>query len=199
MNDITLRGIIKNIENSHSIDGIAFDKALLIVKREDGKEDILNLRFKSFTNRYLENDYVELKGNIRSYSYKLDEEHNKVLIYVFTYFDKPEELDGPTNTAIVDGRICKMNDIRLTRNGRHNIHFILANNLISNSGTKRLNSYIPCIAWGRTAKDISKLNVNSQVKLFGKLHSREHKKIHSNGEIEIRVAHEFVVESFEVL
>lgn len=199
MNEIILNGILKDIQPSHNIDGITFDKAKLICAREDGKEDIINLRFKSFSNRYNNNDEVYIKGNVRSYSYKVSEDKNKVVIYVFTYFDEPEDDEFIKNRVTIDGRICKINDLRITRNGKHNIHFILANNLISADNSKRLNSYIPCIAWGNTAKELSKLDVNTQIKLIGQLHSREHKKVYENGEVEIRVAHELVVTDYEVI
>lgn len=200
MNEITLKGIIKDIESSHSIDDIAFDKAKLIVKRPTGAEDVINLRFKSYSNKYKENDLVTLKGNVRSYSYKVSEDKNKVVIYVFTYFDEPEDiLADVTNTVTIDGRICKINELRNNKNGKQNVHFILANNLLSNDGSKRLNSYIPCIAWNKLAKELSKLSVNTQLKLKGELHSREHKKVLDNGDIEIRVAHELLVLDYEVL
>ena len=201
MNEITLKGIIKNIQHSHTIEGIDFGKGQLIVSRENGHEDVINLRFKSFSNTYKDNDLVELIGNIRSYSYKVDNDKNRVIIYVFTYFDKPqlEEEKGIVNDAIVDGRICKINELRTTKSGKHNIHFILANNLHSQDNTKRLNSYIPCIAWGNIAKEMKDLKVNTQLKIKGQLHSREHKKKLDNGEIEIRIAHELLVTEFEVV
>lgn len=197
MNEITLTGIIKNIQHSHTIEDIDFDKAQLIVQRETGHEDVINLRFKSFSNPYKDNDLVQLVGNIRSYSYKIDEDKNRVIIYVFTYFDTPQE--ECVNEAEIDGRICKINELRTTRSGKHNIHFILANNLHSADNTKRLNSYIPCIAWGSIAKQLQDLTVDTQLKIKGQLHSREHKKRLENGDIEIRVAHELLVTEFEVL
>lgn len=200
MNEITLNGIIKDIESSHSIDDINFDKAKLIVKRANGAEDIINLRFKSYSNKYKENDIVTLKGNVRSYSYKVSENKNKVVIYVFTYFDEPTEmLEGVSNIVTIDGRICKINELRHNKNGKQNVHFILANNLLSNDGSKRLNSYIPCIAWNKLAKELAKLSVNTQLRLKGELHSREHKKVLDNGDIEIRVAHELLVLDYEVV
>lgn len=200
MNDIVLRGILKDIEPSHNIDGISFDKAKLIAKRNNGDEDVINLRFKCFSNRYKENDEVTLQGNIRSYSYKVSEDKNKVVIYVFTYFDEPEEIEeGVTNKVVIDGRICKINELRTNKNNRQNIHFIVANNLMSGDGTKRLNSYIPCIAWNNLARELSKLSVNTKIQLKGELHSREHKKVHENGDVEIRVAHELLVLGYEVL
>lgn len=199
INDVVLKGIIKDIQPSHVIDGVSFDKAKLICKRENGKEDVINLRFKSFSNPYKDNDEVCIKGNLRSYSYKVENDKNKVVIYVFTYFDEPEEEITETNKVVIDGRICKINELRTTRDGKHNIHYILANNIISTDGNKRLNSYIPCIAWGKIAKELSKLDVNTQLLINGEIHSREHKKVHPNGEIELRVAHELVVNSFEVI
>lgn len=199
MNDCIFKGILKDIEPSHSIGDINFDKAKLIVKRDNGQEDMINLRYKSFCNKYKENDEISIKGNIRSYSYKVSEDKNKVIIYVFTYFDEPSEDTTKNNIVCIDGRICKINPLRTNKNGKHNIHFILANNINSTDNTRRLNSYIPCIAWGTTAKELDKLSVNTKLKIVGELHSREHKKTHENGEVEIRVAHELHVISFEVV
>lgn len=201
MNSIILSGVLKDIQPSHKIDEVNFDRAKLIVKRETGQEDVINLRFKSFSNRYKENDEVTLQGNIRSYSYKVAEDKNKVVIYVFTYFDEPEVTDNltSTNKVVIDGRICKINPLRTNKNGKHNIHFIIANNLLSADKTKRLNSYIPCIAWGSLAHEIDKYSVNTKVSLTGELHSREHRKVHPSGEIEFRVAHELLVTGFEVV
>ena len=201
-NKIKLKGIITNIEPSHVIQGIEFSKANLIVSRDDGKEDMINLRFKKFSLPYKENSEISLEGNVRSYSYKLSDGKNHVELYVFTYFDVPElnaNDQEDINDFVVDGRICKIDQLRQTQSGKNNIHFILANNLIVSNGTKKLNSYIPCIAWGNTAVELSKLDVNTQLKLHGKLHSREYKKNMEDGTFEIRVAHECSVESFELL
>lgn len=199
MNIITLKGIIKNIERSHTIQGITYDKAKLIVKRDNGSEDIINLKFKKFSNHYVENEEVSLTGNLRSYSYKVSESKNKVVIYVFTYFDQPE--DDTINSVEIDGRICKIDNLRTTKQGKNNIHLILANNIIceDNDSSKRLNSYIPCIAWGKLARELSKLDVSTKISVKGKLHSREHRKVHENGEVELCVAHELLVSSFKVI
>lgn len=200
MNEIKLCGIIKNIQPSHIIEGVQFNKANLIVPRSNGHEDVINLRFKSFSNPYKENDKISILGNVRSYSYKIDETKNRVIIYVFTYFDKPQNIEEEiVNEATIDGRICKINELRTTKDGKHNIHFILANNLHSQDNQKRLNSYIPCIAWGTIAKELQKYSVNTQLKVKGQLHSREHKKKLDNGELEIRIAHELLITEFEVI
>lgn len=200
MNEIKLCGIIKNIQSSHIIEGVQFNKANLIVPRSNGHEDVINLRFKSFSNPYKDNDKISISGTVRSYSYKIDETKNRVIIYVFTYFDEVDDEEKEIlNEATVDGRICKINELRTTKDGKHNIHFILANNVHSQDNQKRLNSYIPCIAWGTIAKELQKYSVNTQLKVKGQLHSREHKKKLDNGEMEIRIAHELLITEFEVI
>lgn len=193
MNEIKLCGTIRNIEYSHSIGDIDYDKANLIVQRENGMDDIVSLRFKKFSNTYKDGDTVSLTGNVRSYSKQLLDGKNKVDIYVFTYFDSPEE-DDVTNSFVIDGRICKIEGVRILPNGKKNIHFIVANNLVTGDG-KKLNSYLPCIAWGKTAQEISNMRVNDIVQISGKLQSREYKKYISDDDFEIRIAHELYVDS----
>ena len=193
MNEIKLCGTIRNIEYSHSIGDIDYDKANLIVQRENGIDDIVSLRFKKFSNTYKDGDTVSLTGNVRSYSKQLLDGKNKVDFYVFTYFDSQEE-DDVTNSFVIDGRICKIEGVRILPNGKKNIHFIVANNLVTGDG-KKLNSYLPCIAWGKTAQEISNMRVNDIVQISGKLQSREYKKYISDDDFEIRIAHELYVDS----
>ena len=199
MNIVRLKGILTNIEPSHTIQNIEFSKANLIVKRDSGKEDVLNIRYKKFSNPYEDSQEVALSGNLRSYSSKLDNGKNKVDLYVFTYFDQPE-LDEDDQEVIncveLDGRICKIDQLRTTHSGKKNIHLIIANNLIVSEGQKKLNSYIPCIAWGNVAVELSRLPVNTRISLVGELHSREYKKALEDGSFEIRVAHECVINGF---
>lgn len=202
MNSIRLKGVLQNIQDSHQINGIEFSRANLIVPRSDGKEDILNVRFKKYSNFYAEDQEASFSGNVRSYSEKLASGKNKVELYVFTYFDQPDldENDQEyTNFLELDGRICKIEELRKTKSGKYNIHLILANNLIVSDGAKKLNSYVPCIAWGETAEKLSKLHVNSQIKITGQLHSREYKKKLDDGSFEFKIAHEVEIEGLEVL
>lgn len=198
MNSITLRGVLKDIQHSHNIGDVDFSKAQIVVTRPDGKEDILSLRFKSLSTAHQDGDMVSIVGNLRSYSQKL-EDKNKVTIYVFTYFDEPEDADECNNKVSIDGRICKMNPLRPHSNHKHSVHFILANNLQSRDGQKRLNSYIPCIAWGKIAKELSELPVSTKLNIKGELHSRVHKKKHPDGSVEERMAHELYITEYEVV
>jgi len=200
MNRVVLKGFLRNIQPSHKVGDIEYNKADILVRRANGKEDLLNIRFKKFSNPYKEDQEVELVGNIRSYSKQISINKNKVDIYVFSYFDKPEESEeNISNKVILDGRICIIDNIRTTKDDKQNIHFIIANNLSIDNDSKKLNSYIPCIAWGKVAKEVSKLSINSKVKVVGELHSREYKKYTSTDEYEIRVAYELLVTEIEVV
>lgn len=200
MNEVILKGIIRDIAPSHVLNNIEYEKANLIVGREDGEDDILPLKFKKFSNRYKDGDKIELIGNLRSYSQKLSNGKNNVNLYVFTYFDTPktnDEFQDIVNRVKLDGRVCKIDELRITDSGKSNLHLIIANNIISNNSGQKLNNYIPSVMWGKIAIDNSDLKINDKVSVLGKLHSRLYKKKLDNNEIELRMAHELLIEEIE--
>ena len=197
MNKITLKGVFTNAKPSHKIKDIEYDQANILVPRKDGKEDLISIKYKKFCNHYNEGDNIEITGNVRSFSQKLNNGKNKVSLYVFTYFDIPEGEE--INQFEIDGRICKIEEIRTTKDGKKNLHLILANNLIAKESNQKLNSYLPCIAWGKQAIALSKLNVNDKITIKGELHSRQYKKLLDNNEYEFRLAHELVITEFQQL
>lgn len=192
MNKIKLKGTIKNIQPSHITQGIEYNKANLIVRRDDGKEDIITLKFKRFSNPYNENDEISLTGNLRTYSSKLADK-NKVEVYVFTYFD--EEEFEESNLVEFDGRVCKKNDLRKTAQGKDVIDFIVANNIKSED--QSLNCYIPCVAWGKAAKQLSNVNIGDLIEIKGQIRSREYRKKVNDDDFEIHVCHEVNIIEFK--
>lgn len=195
MNEVTLQGYIRDIGFSHDIGNVEYGKANLICVGQNGKEDdIVSLRFKKFSNRYSDGDLIEIKGNLRSYSQRL-ENKNKVEIYVFTYFDIPEVLEK--NKVILDGNICKMGKLSVSKYGKRYIHFTLANNIFTPGG-KKLNNYIPCTAYNELADEIaSKYNVKDYIEIHGDIHSHTYKKHLTDGSIEYRIAHEVVIKEYK--
>lgn len=198
MNTIILKGILKNIEYSHNINDIEYYKANLLISRANGKEDLINIKFKKFSlpsyiNQTSNNQEISLTGNIRTFSRKLDDK-NKVDVYVFTYFDEPD-IENINNYCEIDGRICKKNALRKTIDGKDVLDFIIANNVSTNN--QSLNCYIPCVAWGKCAKMLDKLQIGDNVLIRGQLQSREYKKKISENDFEIRIAHEVSVNNFE--
>lgn len=193
MNEIILKGVLRDIQPSHVVNNTNYYKANIIVPRECAKDDILELKFKQFSLGNLSNgDTVLLSGNIRSYSQKISDNKNKVNIYVFTYFDKPS-IDDDTliNQFEVSGEVCKVEPLNKTNSGKDNYHFILRNRIYTESGKFLLN-YLPCSVWGRLAKNC-KLSVGDKVLIKGELHSRLYKKRLDSGDIEFRTAHELLV------
>lgn len=202
MNEIKLRGYIRDIQYSHTIKDVDYDKANLIVPNiHTNEDDIITLCFKHFSNHYENGDLIDIVGNIRSYSQKLSEDKNKVNIYVFTYFDTPQGVeDEPiTNQVELDGRICKIDNIRKHNTGPDSLSFILANNIILPEGRGKINNYIPVVCWGKHATELSALNVSDRIAIRGSLQSRTYKKHLSDDSVELRVAHEIVLSGYEFL
>lgn len=195
MNEIKLKGIIKNIQYSHTINNVDFYKADLIVARKNGIEDLISLKFKQFSNPYNENEEIQLVGNVRTYNHKVDQK-NKVDLFVFTYFDKPESDLEENNDIKIDGFICKKTDIKKTNCGKDVLDFILANHLENNG--QILNAYLPCVAWGKIAKEMNNLKISSKITIGGSLQSREYKKFLPNGDYELRICNEILVKDFKI-
>lgn len=201
MNEIKLRGYIRDIQYSHSINGVDYDKANLVVPNPHSKDDdIVTLCFKHHSNKYSEGDLVDVIGNVRSYSQKISENRNKVTIYVFTYFDFPNPEDSEFgNDVELDGRICKIDHLRNHTSGIDSLSFTLANNIILPEGRGKINNYIPVVCWGKLAHELSKCNVSDKIKIKGFLHSRIYKKQISEETIDFRTAHEVVLKEYELL
>ena len=197
MNKIILKGIIKNISFSHKINDTVYNKADIIVKRKDGKEDIITICYKDIAVKYNEDQEISLTGNVRSYSKKL-EDRNKVSVYVFTHGDSPIGEIETFNSVEIDGRICKLDKVRKTKDGKNNLHFILANNIFVEAKDQKINSYIPIVVWGEDAFDVEKLSVGDKITIKGELHSRYYKKYQDDGNFEIRVAHEVSAKTVKI-
>ena len=187
MNNIILKGIIKDIKYSHNIQDIEYYKGNLLVPRDNGKEDIINIKFKRFSCDCNEGDTISLKGNVRTFNHK-ENDKNKVDIFCFTYFDKPEE--EINNKVELDGVICKINNLKKTYLGKDVCDFIIVNSI------DKLHSYLPCVAWGKQAKEIAKLPIGTKISIEGELRSREYKKYTDEVNFDIKIAHEINVKSF---
>lgn len=198
MNTITLKGIIKDIEYSHTINDVEFYKANVVTAPNNGIEYIVPIKFKRFSNKHQNNEPITLTGNLRSYSTKVDDK-NRVQIYVFTYMDEVEETDK-TNYFELDGRICKKQPINIdAKSGKCSISFIVANNIFIEGTQKHLNSYLPCIAYGKNAKEISGLPIGTKVELYGHIRSRQYRKTTTDNSYDVHVTHELIVTDMKVI
>ena len=102
--------------------------------------------------------------------------------------------DIVTNEVVLIGYICKKPIYRQTPFGREIADILLAVNRAYNKS-----DYIPTIAWGRNARFCQNLEVGAQVKIVGRVQSRQYEKKYEDGTSEMKVAYEVSICSLELL
>jgi single-stranded DNA-binding protein len=96
----------------------------------------------------------------------------------------PDDEQNP-NTIRLTGAICKPPAFRTTPFGREIADLMLAVNRAFGKS-----DYIPCIAWGRTARYAAQLRVGDHLEVQGRFQSREYQKQMPDGTIMNRMAYE---------
>ncbi len=143
-----------------------------------------------------------IKGQFRSYN-SYENERNKLILTVFAKDvltedklteEELEQTKKTSNEVRLLGYICKNPIYRQTPFGREIADVLLAVNRAYNKS-----DYIPSIAWGRNARFCQNLAVGTEVKVVGRVQSRNYEKKHEDGTIENRVAYEVSISSLEVL
>ena len=99
-----------------------------------------------------------------------------------------------TNEVVLIGFVCKKPIYRQTPFGREIADLLLAVNRAYNKS-----DYIPTIAWGRNARFCQNIEVGAQVKIVGRVQSRQYEKKHEDGSVETKTAYEVSVCSLELL
>lgn len=102
--------------------------------------------------------------------------------------------DYITNEVVLIGYICKKPVYRQTPFGREIADLLLAVNRAYNKS-----DYIPSIAWGRNARFCQNLEVGTEVKIVGRVQSRNYEKKLEDGTILKKVAYEVSIGSLEVI
>ncbi len=189
---------------SHEIYGEKFYIFDLSVPRLSGNADIIPVTISErlLTARDLEiGSKLEIDGQFRSYN-SYDQEKNRLILTVFAKDiqfleneEENEEMSQETisNEVTLDGYICKKPIYRKTPFGREISDILLAVNRAYNKS-----DYIPCIAWGRNARFCENIAVGTEVKVIGRVQSRDYEKKHEDGTVEKKVAYEVSVSSLEV-
>ena len=144
---------------------------------------------------------LQIDGQFRSYN-SYDNEKNRLILTVFVkdiqFLEENEEdeearRENVSNEVILDGYICKKPIYRKTPFGREISDILLAVNRAYNKS-----DYIPCIAWGRNARFCENVAVGTEVRIIGRVQSREYEKKYEDGTVEKRVAYEVSVSSLEI-
>ena len=145
-----------------------------------------------------------IKGQFRSYN-SYENERNKLILTVFAKDvilaedenlseEEKEETQRTSNEVTLVGYICKKPIYRQTPFGREIADILLAVNRAYNKS-----DYIPSIAWGRNARFSQELPTGTEIKIVGRVQSRNYEKKHEDGTIENKVAYEVSIASLEVI
>ncbi|MEG1003371.1 single-stranded DNA-binding protein [Clostridium sp.] len=195
-NKIYLEGkVVSELEYSHEMYGEGFYTFGLEVQRLSDSVDLLNVT----VSERLIADFdisvgkdVIVEGQLRSYN-KFMEGSNKLILTVFARNIEPciERSKNP-NEIFLDGYICKEPVYRTTPFGREIADVLLAVNRAYNKS-----DYIPTIAWGRNSRFCKTLEVGDNIKVWGRLQSREYQKKVSDTEVVKKIAYEVSISKME--
>lgn len=198
-NQITIIGkVAEECIFSHELYGEKFYEFKIEVTRLSDQTDILPV---TMSERLINKDElikgtpVEIKGQIRSYNNK-NETGNKLKLNIFARdvvaYVTIEDHVNP-NEVYLNGFLCKSPIYRTTPFGREICDVILAVNR-----SYRKSDYIPIITWGRNARFSENLKIGDNVKITGRLQSREYDKKLPDGTVVKKTAYEISVSKMEV-
>ena len=195
-NKIYLEGkVLSGLEFSHEMYGEGFYTFNLEVQRLSDAKDVLLITVSERLIAGLEISVgaeLIVEGQLRSYN-KFIEGANRLILTVFARDITPcvEKSKNP-NQIYLDGYICKQPIYRTTPFGREIADMLLAVNRSYNKS-----DYIPTIAWGRNSRFCKQLEVGDNIRVWGRLQSREYQKRISENELIKKVAYEVSISKME--
>lgn len=195
-NKIYLEGkVLSGLEFSHEMYGEGFYTFNLEVQRLSDAKDVLLITVSERLIAGMEiivDAELIVEGQLRSYN-KFIEGANRLILTVFARDITPclEKSKNP-NQIYLDGYICKQPIYRTTPFGREIADMLLAVNRSYNKS-----DYIPTIAWGRNSRFCKQLEVGDNIRVWGRLQSREYQKRVSESELIRKVAYEVSISKME--
>lgn len=195
-NVLKLCGVIETAPVvDHEVFGEQFYRMELKVPRLSGTYDLLPV---TVSERLMEGDVapgmqIGISGQLRSYNKVIGGSGRLLLTAFAQQLEAPDETQNP-NTVQLVGAICKPPSFRTTPFGREIADLMLA---VNRSFGK--SDYIPCIAWGRTARYAATLQVGDKLRIQGRFQSREYQKQMPDGAVINRIAYEVSVSRLSCL
>lgn len=181
---------------SHDVYGERFYRFMLQSDRLSQNSDLIcvTVSDKMLTDISIDlGMHLAITGQFRSYN-NYTGVGNKLVLTLFAKDIKiADETDTPVNEIYLNGYICKPIVYRVTPFGREIADILLAVNRAFNKS-----DYIPCIAWGRNARFVKHLDVGQNIKIWGRMQSREYQKKISETESVTKTAYEVSVNRLEI-
>lgn len=198
-NMVTISGtIVSNLEFSHEVYGEGFYYFMLEVPRLSDSFDKIPVTISErlVTKQKLDiGKVIEVEGQFRSYN-SYNNDGNRLVLTVFAreinFLEDEKKIKNP-NQIFLNGFVCKKPIYRTTPFGREITDMLLAVNRPYNKS-----DYIPCISWGRNARYSEGLVIGDNVKVWGRIQSREYQKKLDSGETLTKIAFEVSVSKMEI-
>ena len=195
-NRIVLQGkVATELEYSHSMYGESFYTFSLDVVRLSDSKDTLNITVSERLLLNLKLDIgtnVVIDGQLRSYNKFVDGINRLLWTVCAREIQLTDEKFKNPNEIYLDGFICKEPVYRTTPFGREIADVLLAVNRAYNKS-----DYIPTIAWGRNSRFCKTLSVGDNIRVWGRLQSREYQKKLSDDTVAKKVAYEVSISKME--
>ncbi len=199
-NEVELTGTVETeLKFNHEVYGEGFYSFVIRVMRLSDISDLINV---TISERLLQDsalnkgDSVTVSGQFRSYNNYTDS-GNKLMLTVFARDIELHPDDGKfknPNNIYLNGFLCKKPVYRTTPFGREITDLLVAVNRAYNKS-----DYIPCIAWGRNARFAGGLDVGENIKIHGRIQSRDYQKKISETETITKTAYEISVSKMETV
>ena len=173
-NKVYLQGTVDSVpEFNHSVKDESFYGFNLSVARLSGQNDTIPvIMSKNLLEcfKIKKGDHLALRGQFRSFN-KMEQDRRKLILSVFV--KEICEWDDGANPNVIElnGFVCKPVIYRTTPFSREICDVLLAVNRKFNKS-----DYIPCIAWGNNAQIVSQMSVPTNLKIVGRIQSREYNK-----------------------
>ncbi|MHC6180790.1 single-stranded DNA-binding protein [Clostridium sp. JNZ X4-2] len=195
-NKIYLEGrVVSELKFSHEMYGEGFYTFNIEVSRLSESKDVL---FITISERLIGGMNISpgmniiVEGQLRSYNKFVDGANRLILTVFARNISLCKEKSKNPNQIFLDGFICKEPVYRTTPFGREISDMLLAVNRAYNKS-----DYIPTIAWGRNSRFCKSLKVSDNIRIWGRLQSREYQKKVSDTETIKKVAYEVSISKME--
>ena len=192
-NRILVRGELQGLPVfSHENHARRFYSLSLGVQRLSGVEDRINVIAAEDVLDQMDlsgGQVLEITGQVRSFNNR-QPEGRRLIISV--YAEQMAAVEGEhINQVELLGNICREPVYRQTPLGRE-----ICDVMLAVARRYRRSDYLPCILWGRFARDAADLPVGTALHLTGRLQSRSYVKLLESGS-ETRTAYEISAVSAE--